>query len=74
MKAEQSHRLHGRMRGIGKRTRLGGGRIRHDPGQKYIKVYGYSMGKENLPLDYVSCHTNMGFCHKDSEGPTTQRP
>ena len=30
---------------------LGGGRIRHDPGQKYIKVYGYSMGKENLPLD-----------------------
>ena len=53
---------------------LGGGRIRHDPGQKYIKVYGYSMGKENLPLDYISCHTNMGFCHKDSEGPTTQRP
>ena len=23
---------------------LGGGRIEHKPGQKYIKVYGYSMG------------------------------
>ena len=32
---------------------LGGGRIRHDPGSKYIKVYGYSMGKENLQPDKV---------------------
>ena len=40
---------------------LGGGRIRHDPGTKYIKVYGYSMGEENCQvstqgtLQYIAC-------------------
>ena len=34
---------------------LGGGRIRHDPGTKYIKVYGYSMGKDCIcsPTKYT---------------------
>ena len=35
---------------------LGGGRIRHDPGTKYIKVYGYSMGKDCIcsPTKYTA--------------------
>lgn len=41
---------------------LGGGRIRHDPGTKYIKVYGYSMGKEHLHrLSKYTLQANMYF-------------